>query len=421
MVNEQHRPTPLDVPISFFEYNRSHERFANVPTQTTTLRRMATTAFYRQIVESIRLEPDEERQKELKKQLPGFTPAAWLRHRKRDTTFDERVRQQWPMLMGDVDKKDNPSVDMAELKKCISRLTYVLTCAYSVRGGLWFVVRLPDHQTPETLAAHFRYVQKLFSTYFGVILDSTKGGNPTHLRFVSYDPEPYINENATVMDKTYTPKPAAPYVPPRRSGNPALYAHEGFIDADELERQYGQAILSDLVGEALTHNGQVTRLFDTTTHSAEKFYLSGKTGKPSIHNYSENQTWFPVNAYAQKHGLTYAQALHELSQQYGLPTPTRQPVSEAHRDNRIRPPSAYIVTRLEDWEPGTILRPPESAIERLPVDPCDTYPADWEPAPNSMTSVTTWNSLFVQPPYSWDADSVRRFIQWAVIPAGCEG
>ena len=210
MDNQQHRPTLLDVPISFFTYDHQRGNFANVPAQTTTLRRMVSTKFYRPPVETIRAETDEEIQKELKKQLPAITPVAWLHHRKRDTPFAERIRQQWSLLMGDVDKKDNPGVDMSELKRHISRLPYVLLCAYSVRGGLWFVVRLPDQQTPETLAAHFRYVQKLFSQKFGIKLDTSKGGNPTDLRFVSYDADPYINEAAEVLTGTYTPKPPKP-------------------------------------------------------------------------------------------------------------------------------------------------------------------------------------------------------------------
>ncbi|RAK02898.1 VirE-like protein [Larkinella arboricola] len=199
------RPNLLDVPISFFEYDHQRNHFANTPSQETTLRRIVTTRFYRSTIEAIRSETDPIRQDQLKKQLPAITPVALLYHRRRETTFAQKIKQQWPMLMGDIDWKDNPGVDMAELKKHLTRLPYVLLCAYSVRGGLWFVVRLPDDQTPETLTAHFRYLQKVFLEKFGIVLDASKGGNPTHLRFVSYDAEPYLNENATVMKGIYTP------------------------------------------------------------------------------------------------------------------------------------------------------------------------------------------------------------------------
>ncbi|GAB3509304.1 hypothetical protein GCM10027341_46160 [Spirosoma knui] len=207
---QQYRPTLLDVPISYFKYDHQRGNFTNEPAQQTTLRRIGSTKYYRPVIEPIRAETDPIRQAELKKQIPAITPVALLHHRKRDTPFAERISQQWPLMMGDIDKKDNPGVNMAELKTHLARLRYVLFCGYSVRGGLWFVVRLPDHQTPESLAAHFRYLRKVFSQIFGVALDSTKGGNPTDLRFVSYDVDPYINENATVMAGTYTPAKPVP-------------------------------------------------------------------------------------------------------------------------------------------------------------------------------------------------------------------
>ncbi|MEZ0538944.1 BT4734/BF3469 family protein [Fibrella arboris] len=210
MDNQQHRPTLLDVPISFFEFDYQRGNFANVPSQQTTLRRVARTKYYQTNIERIRAEIDKAAQEQLKKQLPAISPVALMYHRRRDTSFAQKIKQQWPLLMGDIDRKENPGVDMAELKTHLARLSYVLLCGYSVRGGIWFVVRLPDHQTPDTLAAHFRYIQKLFSKVFGIYLDKTKGGNPTDLRFVSYDANPYINEVATVMKGTCTPPPPKP-------------------------------------------------------------------------------------------------------------------------------------------------------------------------------------------------------------------
>ncbi|GAB3327858.1 hypothetical protein GCM10027299_29060 [Larkinella ripae] len=210
----------LDLPISFFEYDHQRNTFGNVPTQKTTLRRMVKTRYYREQIEAIRHEPDKVKQDELKKYLPAFTPAALLNHRKKDTTFAEKVIAQHPLLMGDVDLKDNPGIDMARLKEHIPRLPYVLLCAYSVRGGLWFVVRLPEGQTPETLAGHFRYLQKLFKERLGVKLDSTKGGNATDLRFVSFDSEPFLNEEATEMRGQYTPPPQRPVVTQWKAKDP---------------------------------------------------------------------------------------------------------------------------------------------------------------------------------------------------------
>ncbi len=198
------QPSLLDVPISYFA-QRDNGYFANVPSQLTSLRRIVVTKYYKPLIEEIRSEVSPNRQKELKMRLPTISPVALLHHRKRNKSFSEKIRQQWPLLMGDIDRQDNPDINMAELKYHLSRIPYLMLCAESVRGGLWFVVRLPDHQTPDTLVAHFRYLQKLFTEEFGIFLDSSKGGNPTDLRFVSYDPNPYLNDEAMVMVGTYSP------------------------------------------------------------------------------------------------------------------------------------------------------------------------------------------------------------------------
>ncbi|SOD99027.1 hypothetical protein SAMN06269250_6250, partial [Spirosoma fluviale] len=122
MDNQQYRPTLLDVPISFFAYDNQRSCFATVPAHQTTLRRIISTSYYRPTIDAIRAETDKAVQDQLKKQLPAITPVSMLYHRRRDTSFTQKIRQQWPLLMGDVDRKDNPGLDMAELKKHLSRL-----------------------------------------------------------------------------------------------------------------------------------------------------------------------------------------------------------------------------------------------------------------------------------------------------------
>ncbi|MBD2752024.1 hypothetical protein [Spirosoma validum] len=244
MDNQIFRPTLLDTPVSFFEFDHQRNTFATIPSQRTTLRRMATTRYYQAPIEDIRAETDKTKQDDMKKHLSAFTPVALLKHRKKDTTFAEKILQQWPVMMGDVDQKDNPGVDMAELKKHLTRLPFILICAYSVRGGLWFVVRLPDDQTPETLEAHFRYLQKLFQDKLGIKLDPTKGGNPTHLRFVSCDEEPYLNDNAKVMTGTYTPPPPKP--------SPAKYTPDSTQDDTQLLHRLVR--YTELAGEGERHS-----------------------------------------------------------------------------------------------------------------------------------------------------------------------
>ncbi|MVM35484.1 hypothetical protein GO755_36015 [Spirosoma sp. HMF4905] len=407
------RPTLLDVPISYFEYDRQRDTFGNVPAQQTTLRRMGMTKFYRPPIEAIRFESDKAIQDTLKKQLPAFTPVAWLYHRRRDTSFAQKIRQQWPLLMGDVDQKDNPRLNMAELKKHLARLPYILLCAYSVRGGLWFITRLPDEQTPETLAAHFRYLQKLFSHKFGVKLDSTKGGNPTDLRFVSYDSDPYVNENATVMVGVYTPPPPKPRTVDYSRSNgedesKLLTRLVRFTEsAGEGERHATLLKASKLAGGfvAAGRMDEQTAIYALETVASEwpTFSKSQKTIRDGI-RYGQATPVYPDSSYERE---TYGRTQPLLSQNILLTA--KPPIStlavssntsesfngeietsatgSTSKSNdkvveRIEPIVSLIVTSTVDdilsAPPGTIIRPDPTKIETLVVEPqdFDNYPTE---------------------------------------------
>ena len=323
MSTDQHRPTWLDLPISFFNAGTS-----NVPARQTTLRRMATTSYYRPLVEQICAEPDEAKQGELKKQLPAITPVAWLHHRRKDTSFADKIKSQWPMLMGDIDRKDNPDVDMAQLKHHLTRLAYVVLCAYSVRGGLWFVIRLPDHQTPETLAAHFRYVQRLFSKNYEVKLDTSKGGNPTDLRYVAYDAAPWLNDSPTVMDKTYTPPPPKP-----------VFSFTS--DADKTRRE-----VEDCISQV------VQRSIDLAPHYGEWFAL----GQSLASAFGES-------------GRDYYQHLSQFSEKY-RPDTTDRKYSEC-----LKACSRYTIATFFEYCKNVGIKPERDQPRQKPEPKQATTPA----------------------------------------------
>ncbi|GAB4038652.1 BT4734/BF3469 family protein [Spirosoma jeollabukense] len=382
METQAFRPTLLDVPISYFEYDHQRDTFGNVPAQQTTLRRMGTTKFYRDPIEAIRAESDKTIQDTLKKQLPAFTPVAWLHHRRRDTSFSQKIRQQWPLLMGDVDKKDNPGINMAELKKHLTRLPYVLLCAYSVRGGLWFVVRLPDEQTPETLAAHFRYLQKLFSHKLGVKLDTTKGGNPTDLRFVSYDADPHVQEDATVMVGTYTPPPPKPRVVDysRADGEDEGQLLAQLVrftkSAGEGERHATLLKASKLAGGfvAAGRIDEQTAVYALETVASEwpTFSKSQKTIRDGV-RYGLTSPVYP-EAKPDRESYRTAQPFYAKTI---LPT-AKPPIGTLAVGTIEIPP----ITAAAATEPiacrSPIFKPDESQLERLHVKPVDSYPAEWD-------------------------------------------
>ncbi|GAB3026576.1 hypothetical protein GCM10027185_27690 [Spirosoma pulveris] len=264
--------------------------------------------------------------------------------------------------MGDVDRKDNPGLNMAQLKKHLSRLPYVLVCSYSVRGGLWFIVRLPDQQNPETLAAHFRFLQQLFSKHFGVKLDASKGGNPTDLRFVSYDSAPYINESATVLAGMFTPPKPVP-----KQGYNIKQRHfngqgEGqlltwlvrFTEvATEGQRHLTLLKAATLAGGYIA-TGRIdeqTAIYALETVASEwpNFTKSQKTIRDGIRN-----------------GLTKPIYPEKQAQSKSQPV-------------KVNPGPLIVRTIAEQLAcPGSILKPEEWQLERMIVQQCDYYPSEWD-------------------------------------------
>lgn len=114
----------------------------------------------------------------------------------------------------DVDGKDNPGHTPAELKEIISSIKQVSFCGYSASGnGVWGLMRLADTTKHKQ---HFEALEDVFQR-IGVTIDPACK-NVNRLRFASYDPDPYINENAETFrlimvdipdpkEKQKTPKP----------------------------------------------------------------------------------------------------------------------------------------------------------------------------------------------------------------------
>jgi hypothetical protein len=405
-------PSLLDLPISFFEYDLARNTFANVPSQQTTLRRMASTRYYQKPIEAIRSESDKHKQDEMKKHLSAFT-LALLRHRKKDTSFEEKIIYQWPLLMGDCDQKDNPGVDMAELKTHLSTLPYVLLCAYSVRGGLWFVVRLPDNQTPDTLAAHFRYLQKLFTDKFGIKLDSTKGGKPTDLRFVSFDAAPYLNDEATVFSGTYTPPP------PRRKQvpyNPNLKDNEGKLlarvvkmveNAGEGQRHEMLLKAARLAGGFVAANRldeqTVTLALETIVSEWPQFSKSQKTIRDGI-RYGQD---FPI----------YPERLPERPVERWIsrrqPTKNVEPVFHPYAEQIYNQSQ-----RIEESVPKSEIRDSSILESIIHVEDFHDGPIEIALRPHKIpTLIRHYWALFDHPPLAWNRWRTLRYIrEWVEKP-----
>ena len=156
---------------------------------------------YKEQIEHIRSIKDEEQQKSLKKQLPLATISGTFA----PTRKAENLVSHSNLLCVDIDKKDNMSVPCFDnLKNEWHNIPQILYAAHSVRGEGWFAIFHIAY--PEKHRAHFEALQRDFANSGLVVDKSCK--DVSRMRTISYDPEPYVNEAATLYNKVWVePKP----------------------------------------------------------------------------------------------------------------------------------------------------------------------------------------------------------------------
>jgi hypothetical protein len=142
-----------------------------------------------------------------KRKLPGITASGKFANGY--STTDENGQQKFctgrthkdlqehsGIIYLDLDSKQNPAMDVAELRSRIQADSYTFACHLSISGqGLAVAFRIP----PDNHNGSFRALASYYQQRFGVIVDSLP--DPTRLRFVSYDPALYLNETAATFEK----------------------------------------------------------------------------------------------------------------------------------------------------------------------------------------------------------------------------
>ena len=156
---------------------------------------------YKEQIEHIRSITNEEQQNSLKKQLPLATISGTFA----PTRKAENLVAHSNLLCIDIDKKDNMDVDwFDDLKHEWHNIPQILYAAHSVRGEGWFAIFHIAY--PEKHRAHFEALQRDFANS-GLIIDKSCK-DVSRMRTISYDPEPYVNEAATLYNKVWVePKP----------------------------------------------------------------------------------------------------------------------------------------------------------------------------------------------------------------------
>lgn len=155
----------------------------------------------KEAVELIRATKDEEEQTKLKEKLPCVTISGVFDAPR----SDEALKQHSGLLCLDIDRKDNKELDgkWEELKHDLAWLPYIFYCGLSVRGnGLFAIVPIANTSKHRE---YFRALEQIFKKQWKIKLD-TQCVNESRIRYCTYDPLPYVNENATTFDYVLTEK-----------------------------------------------------------------------------------------------------------------------------------------------------------------------------------------------------------------------
>lgn len=177
----------LDRAVSFYR------SVSDTKPQTKTLKELLLTEAFQRIAERIRECNTDEQRKELKQKAPCFTVSGIFG----DGT-DGSIQKHSGLICVDIDRKDNLTVsNFGSLKELISELPCVAYCGASVSGSSFFVI-VPI-ANPELHRLHFLSLQRAFKRS-GIVIDKS-GVNEARKRFVSFDPDPYINPKAETFKR----------------------------------------------------------------------------------------------------------------------------------------------------------------------------------------------------------------------------
>ena len=187
----------LETPITVFDGVTSTNG------RVASLAEFLDDALSHQLIQLIRMTEDKTERIRLKSSLPCATISAICPDgRKADDAF-EHTR----LICIDIDGQDNPGFESgADLKAEVCKVAEVAYCSFSASGNGCFAIFRLSH--PENHLGHFLALQRLFKSRLGIAIDR-QCKDVKRLRFATYDPKPYINDNAIpfqIIDAATKPK-----------------------------------------------------------------------------------------------------------------------------------------------------------------------------------------------------------------------
>lgn len=179
--------------ISFFSYYGSEPRDTNLWWCLSTDR-------YRGKVEAIRTMSDADTRTKKKKQLPGFTPSGCFSERKA-----KGLIKHSGYICLDVDAKDN--LHITDWQRFIhdvgNKYPFIAYAGLSVSGKGCFLI-VPIKHTER----HTQHFDALVAELNPDVMVDKSGRDVSRYRFMSYNADPYIKEDADTYGKFIEPKKA---------------------------------------------------------------------------------------------------------------------------------------------------------------------------------------------------------------------
>ena len=340
------------------------------------------SAKHRPKIEALRLVEDKAARDAIKATLPAITPSAVFTYRQEASIVPGSHTR---LLQFDIDLKDNTHIrNYADLKAQISKLPCVAYCGLSASGkGYWGLVPIAY---PERHGQHFDALKRVFAHY--KIKIDTKPRNVASLRGYSYDPAPYVPEQVQVFELHDRPT-----LPHKRDFTRTT-------DAD-TERERVEVCIQQVLRQGTYIGDNYADWYAVGCGLGNGF---GESGRNYFHHVSQNYPGYQSGATDKQftaclraNSKATLGTFFHLCKQVGIEWKELLPVpGYDHRTAKTILPTAkshirslavgsskttpvYVKTVAELLAlPSAILRPDESEIERLTVEPCDHYPAEWD-------------------------------------------
>ena len=237
---------------------------------------------YKEQIETLRATTDMDVRKNLKKLLPLATISGIFAPTRRT----ENLISHSHLICVDIDKQDNMNVEwFNDLDKEWHHIPQILYAAHSVGGEGWFAIFRIAY--PDKHRAQFEALRRDFARE-GLIIDGSCS-DVSRMRFMSYDSEPYVNEDATIYNKVWM--------------KPLPVFHPSYEISDEME------LVERCCREIVRRGIDITATYDDWFHVGAALASLGERGRSLFHLVSaQNAKYKPAET-----DRKFSNCLHDIN------------------------------------------------------------------------------------------------------------